>query len=59
MYVRTSDLNPYGQLKPLVPIEPLILNPRIHFIDRIAYVKLPVGKFQEKIQSIEKTWKEI
>jgi putative ABC transport system permease protein len=40
-------------------IEPLILNPRVHFIDRIAYVKLPVGKFQEKIQSIEKTWKEI
>jgi putative ABC transport system permease protein len=41
------------------PIEPLILNPRVHFMDRIAYVKLPVGKFQEKIQSIEKTWKEI
>jgi putative ABC transport system permease protein len=40
-------------------IEPLILNPRIHFIDRIAYVKLPVGKFQEKIQIIEKKWKEI
>jgi putative ABC transport system permease protein len=41
------------------PIEPLILNPRVHFIDRIAYVKLPPGRFQEKIQSIEKTWKEI
>jgi putative ABC transport system permease protein len=40
-------------------IEPLILNPRIHFIDRIAYVKLPVGKFQEKITFIEKKWKEI
>jgi putative ABC transport system permease protein len=40
-------------------VEPLMLNPRIHFIDRIAYVKLPVGKFQEKIQSIEKKWKEI
>ncbi|MEO7991600.1 MAG: FtsX-like permease family protein [Chryseolinea sp.] len=40
-------------------IEPLFLNPRIHFIDRIAYVKLPAGKFQEKIQSIEKKWKEI
>jgi putative ABC transport system permease protein len=40
-------------------IEPLILNPRIHFIDRIAYVKLPAGKFQEKIRSIEKTWKEV
>ncbi|MEO5599812.1 MAG: FtsX-like permease family protein, partial [Cyclobacteriaceae bacterium] len=41
------------------PIEPLILNPRVHFIDRIAYVKLPVGKFQDKIQSIEKKWKEV
>jgi putative ABC transport system permease protein len=40
-------------------IEPLILNPRVHFIDRIVYVKLPVGKYQEKIQSIEKKWKEI
>ena len=40
-------------------IEPLILNPRIHFIDRIAYVKLPPGKFQEKIAFIEKKWKEI
>ncbi|MEX1239471.1 MAG: ABC transporter permease, partial [Cyclobacteriaceae bacterium] len=40
-------------------IEPLIVNPRVHFIDRIAYVKLPVGKFQEKIRVIENTWKEI
>jgi len=40
-------------------IEPLFLNPHIHFIDRIAYVKLPAGKFSEKIQSIEKKWKEI
>lgn len=40
-------------------IEPLVLNPRLHFIDKIAYVKLPAGKFQEKIQSIEKKWKEI
>lgn len=40
-------------------IEPLMLNPHLHFIDRIAYVKLPPGNFQEKIQSIEKKWKEI
>jgi len=40
-------------------IEPLILNPRLHSVDRIAYVKLPVGKFQEKIEYIEDTWKEI
>ncbi|HEX5167986.1 MAG TPA: FtsX-like permease family protein [Cyclobacteriaceae bacterium] len=40
-------------------IEPLMLNPHLHFIDRIAYIKLPPGNFQEKIQSIEKKWKEI
>lgn len=39
-------------------IEPLMLNPKLHFIDRIAYVKLPAGKFQEKLNMIEKTWKE-
>jgi putative ABC transport system permease protein len=39
------------------PIEPLILNPHLHFIDKITYVKLPVGKFQEKIASIEKKWR--
>ena len=40
-------------------IEPLMLNPHVHFIDRIAYIKLPAGSFQEKIASIEKKWKEI
>jgi putative ABC transport system permease protein len=40
-------------------IELLILNPQIHFIDRIVYIKLPAGKFQEKIASIEKIWREI
>lgn len=40
-------------------IEPLVLNPRLHFIDKIAYIKLPAGKFQEKLKSIEKTWREI
>ena len=39
------------------PIEPLILNPHLHFIDKIAYIKLPAGKFQEKIAAIEKKWK--
>ena len=39
------------------PIEPLILIPRLHFIDKIAYIKLPAGKFQEKIGDIEKKWK--
>ena len=41
------------------PIEPLLLNPHLHFIDKIAYIKLPVGKFQEKIASIEKKWRGI
>ena len=41
------------------PIEPLLLNPHLHFIDKIAYIKLPVGKFQEKITSIEKKWRAV
>jgi len=41
------------------PIEPLILNPNLHFIDRIAYVKIPAGKFSEKMEFIEKKWKEV
>lgn len=40
-------------------IEPLLLNPHLHFIDKIAYIKLPAGNFQEKIESIEKKWKAI
>lgn len=39
------------------PIEPLLLNPNLHFIDKIVYIKLPVGKFQEKIAEVEKKWK--
>ncbi|MBC7947984.1 MAG: ABC transporter permease [Chitinophagaceae bacterium] len=41
------------------PIEPLILNPRLHFIDRIAYVKIPAGQFREKMEFVEKKWKEV
>jgi putative ABC transport system permease protein len=41
------------------PIEPLLLNPHLHFIDKIAYVKLPVGHYGEKIASIEKKWKAV
>jgi putative ABC transport system permease protein len=40
-------------------IEPLALNPKVHFIDRIAYVELPAGKAQEKIKYIESKWREI
>ncbi len=39
------------------PIEPLILNPHLHFVDKITYIKLPVGKFPEKIAAIERKWK--
>jgi len=41
------------------PIEPLLLNPHLHNVDKIAYIKLPAGKFQEKIASIEKKWKAV
>jgi len=41
------------------PIEPLMLNPHPHFIDRIAYIKIPPGKFAEKLDFIEKKWKEV
>lgn len=39
------------------PIEPLFLNPNYHFIDKIVYIKLPVGKFSEKIAAVEKKWR--
>jgi putative ABC transport system permease protein len=39
------------------PIEPLILVPHLASMDKITYIKLPVGKFQEKIADIEKKWK--
>ena len=42
-----------------LPIEPLILNPHLHFIDRIAYIKIPAGKFREKMDFVEKKWKEV
>lgn len=42
-----------------LPIEPLILNPHVHFIDRIAYVKIPAGKFAEKMDFVKKKWKEV
>jgi len=41
------------------PIEPLLINPNPHFIDKIVYIKLPVGKFQQKIEAIEKKWKAV
>lgn len=41
------------------PIEPLLINPHPDFIDKIVYIKLPVGKFQQKIEAIEKKWKAV
>ena len=40
-------------------IEPLVLELRPHQIDQIAYVKLPAGKFQEKINTVERVWREV
>lgn len=40
-------------------IEPLVIDPTPHTIDRILYIKLPKGKFQEKLAFVERTWKEV
>jgi putative ABC transport system permease protein len=40
-------------------IQPLVLNPRLHPIDRILYAEIPAGKMSEKIASLEATWKKI
>ncbi|GAB4047536.1 ABC transporter permease [Spirosoma litoris] len=40
-------------------ISPLAINGRPDPEDRIVYIKLPAGKFQEKIAEIEKKWKQV
>jgi putative ABC transport system permease protein len=40
-------------------IEPLVISPRPHEIDRIVYVKLPKGKMSEKIAFLEQTWRKV
>jgi putative ABC transport system permease protein len=40
-------------------IDPLIITPHNSFFYEICYVKLPPGKFQEKIAQIEKKWKAV
>jgi putative ABC transport system permease protein len=40
-------------------IDPLVISPTPHQIDRILYVRLPEGEFQEKIELIERAWKEV
>jgi putative ABC transport system permease protein len=38
-------------------IEPLAISPKPHTVDRIIYVRLPAGKMQDKIKSLESTWR--
>ena len=40
-------------------ISPLAISARPDPEDRIMYVKLPMGKFQEKIAEVEKKWKQV
>jgi putative ABC transport system permease protein len=40
-------------------ISPLAISSRPDPEDRIMYVKLPAGKFQEKIAEVEKKWKQV
>ncbi|WP_020527500.1 ABC transporter permease [Flexithrix dorotheae] len=40
-------------------IGPLVISARPHPMDKIVYVKLPKGKFQEKLEFIEATWKNV
>ncbi len=46
---------PYQSMRK--KIEPLAISPKPHLFDRIIHVRLPAGKMQEKISSIEKIWK--
>jgi putative ABC transport system permease protein len=40
-------------------IEPLVINPKPHSMDRIVYIQIQKGKVGEKIQQIEKVWKQV
>jgi putative ABC transport system permease protein len=40
-------------------IEPLRIITRLHWLDQIVYVKLPVKNMQEHIQTLESKWKEL
>lgn len=40
-------------------IEPLVINPHLHRMDKIVYVKVPLDKFASKIEYLETTWKKI
>ena len=40
-------------------IDPLAICPKPHPVDRIIHVRLPAGKMQNKIASIENEWKKI
>ncbi len=40
-------------------IEPLAIAPKPHVEDRIIHIRLPEGKIQEKMKSIEAVWKDV
>ncbi len=40
-------------------ISPLVIQGQPHRYDKIVYVKLPAGKFQEKIAGLEQKWKSV
>jgi putative ABC transport system permease protein len=40
-------------------IDPMVLNGRPDPLDQIVYVKLPAGKYQEKIASLEEIWRQV
>jgi putative ABC transport system permease protein len=40
-------------------IDPMVLNGRPDPLDQIVYVKLPAGKYPEKIASLEKIWRQV
>jgi putative ABC transport system permease protein len=46
---------PYQSMRK--KIEPLAISPKPHSFDRIIHVRLPAGKMQEKIASLEASWK--
>jgi putative ABC transport system permease protein len=40
-------------------INPVVIQGKPHAYDQIVYVKLPAGKFQEKIAGLEQKWKSV
>lgn len=40
-------------------INPLVISGRPETLDQIIYVKLPAGKYGEKIGGLQKVWKQV